>query len=372
MALFKRNEERAQLLSFYRPWYRRPSIWLALLLPSFLLVRLAATPLAWYQVRSQLADLPDYDVSFSSMSLAMLGKRVIFRNVKVFHRSESQRDDGHALASIPFIEVDLPMLRLLKGGPVDQVLLIEPTFRLRVEAQLAATVDAKQAWMTALRRLPLQQINSLRIQRGTVLAADQTALRGSDRALVRDLDAVITGLAIHGAQTNVHAKINGGLFLGSGILKGEASFVRDGERSWDFSGDLFVAGLDLQDIQAHALAPGVATAPAPQGKFRIKATYEAKHGQLTATLETEAAKDPAAGFGDEVVSALTAKTTRNTGMTVWLEGNRMHAALPATMAPLRFAAVFPAIVLQGAAQACKAAPPPSVAADVTADAPVPE
>lgn len=371
MGLFRRNEERAQLLSFYRPWYRRPSIWLALMLPTLVLLRLAATPLAWYQVRSQLEKLPDYDVSFSSMSLAMLGKRVVFRNVKVFHRADGNRADSHALASIPFVEVDVPMLRLLRGGPVDQVLLIDPTFRLRPDAQLAPSVDSKQAWMTAFRRLPLQQIGNVRIQRGTVLAADQT-MGGADRPLVRDLDAAITGLAIHGAHTNVQAKINGGVLLGSGILKADASFTPDGQRSWDFAGNLFVAGLDLQDIQAHALAPAAATSPPPQGKFRIKASFEGKRGQLVATIETEVAKDAAVGFSEDVLAALTAKTTRNTGMTVWLEGNRMQAALPATMVPLRFAAIVPTIVLQAAAQVCKPAPPPPVATDLTAGVPAPE
>jgi len=66
------------------------------------------------------------------------------------------------------------------------------------------------------------------------------------------------------------------------------------------------------------------------------------------------------------MAALTAKTSRNTGMTVWLDGDRMQAALPATMVPLRFAAAVPTIVFAAAAQACKATPPPSVARETAA------
>ena len=372
MGLFRRSEEERQLRSFYRPWYRRPVIWLAMVLPLLLLARLALTPLAWYQVRKHLAALPEYDVRFSSLSLALMSNQVIFRDVKVHHRSEASLDHTRALATIPFVQMDLPLRRLLQGGPVERVTLIEPIFRPRTDPGLALSAQARTAWLQTVTRLPLREIKILRIERGMVLAAEQSkaALTGSDRALVRDLDVSVTGLRF-GSQTSadvLQAKINGGLMLGSGILKGDLRLTPDGEKSWDFSGEIFIAGLDLQDLRGHALAPALPTGPAPQGKFRLKAAFEAKRGQLSAHVEPQMQSNAGSVFPEDTIAALQAKTSRTTGMVGWQQENQWHAGLPATMVPIRIVAVVQALVLQSAASALKAAVPLPPIAEVTADA----
>ena len=372
MGLFRRSEEERQLRSFYRPWYRRPVIWVAMVLPLLLLARLALTPLAWYQVRKHLAALPEYDITFSSLSLALMSNQVIFRDVKVHHRSEANRHDTRALATIPFVQMDLPLRKLLQGGPVDRVTLIEPIFRPRTDSHLALSAQARTAWLQAATRLPLREIKILRIERGMVLAAEQAkaALTGSDRALVRDLDVSVTGLRF-GSQTSadvLQARINGGLMLGSGILKGDLQLTPDGERSWDFKGEIHLAGLDLQDLRGHALAPALPTGPAPQGKFRLKAAFEVKRGQLSAHVEPQMHINSGSVFSQDNIAALQAKTTRTTGMVVWEQENQLHAGLPATMVPLRIIAVVQTLVMQSAAAALTASAPPSPIAEVTADA----
>jgi len=232
MSLFRRSEEERQLLSFYRPWYRRPSVWLAISLPALLLARLALTPLAWYEVHKRLASLPDYEVSFSSLSLAILRKQIIFRNVKVHHRGQGGGKDGDAWATIPFVQIDVPLWRLVRGGPVEAITLIDPVFRLRTDAALALDQQAKLAWAHSARPLPLSEIKNLRIERGTVLAAEQHGSpQANDRALFRELDIVISGLGFgnQGVADVVHARVNGGLMIGSGITKGQAEFTLDHE-----------------------------------------------------------------------------------------------------------------------------------------------
>lgn len=371
MSLFRRTEEEKQLRAFYRPWYRRPIVWLVLMLPVLGVARLALTPLAWYEVRTELRQLPEYDVSFSSLSLAIFGKNAVFRDVKVFHRAETRRDDAHALLTAPFVQVDVPLLRLWRGGDVEAVTLIDPVFRLRTDAHLAASAEGKAAWVKAARQLPLRAIKVVRIERGTVLAAEQaqSGLHGADRPLMRDLHLSVTGLGFggHKTGTDIVAEIKGGLMLGSGILTGQARFVPDGERSWDFSGEAFVAGLDLQDLYGHALAPARPDTMAPRGKFKLRAKFATQHGQLTAELEPQMQIDPGSAFNEDVRVALEAKITRTTGMTVWIEGKRLQAALPATMAPVRFAAVVSALALQSVTNELRPPAPIDVPTAITAD-----
>ena len=76
--------------------------------------------------------------------------------MKVHHRSDNSR----ALATIPFVQMELPLRRLLQGGPVEQIALIEPTFRPRPDARLALSAQAKSVWLREATRLPLREIKS--------------------------------------------------------------------------------------------------------------------------------------------------------------------------------------------------------------------
>ncbi len=357
----KKRSDRNMLMTFYRPWYKRPIVWLFVMLPVLALARLAITPLAWYQTQRALAQLPEYNVSFSSMSLGLFSKQVVFRNVKVHHRSDDSRDDRLALATIPFVQIDVPVLRWIRGGPIEAVSLLEPIFRLRTHDRFALSPQSRSAWEQAASRWPLTQIKVLHVHKGALIseAQAQGALTAYDRPLIREMDLTIKGLGLGANATSntVDAKLNGGLFLGSGITTGEVTFRPDGARSWDFKGELFVAGLDLPDIYGHTLAPEAPKSP-PLGKVRVKATFEATKGLLTANLESEAFSDPGSKFTNETLAALEQKVERTVGMTIWTNGTRMQAALPSSMAPIRLAAAVPAVVLTGARHALT--PPPEV------------
>jgi hypothetical protein len=357
----KKRSDHKLLMTFYRPWYKRPIVLLFVLLPILGLARLALTPLAWYQTQRALAQLPEYDISFSSMSLGLFSKQVVFRNVQVHHRGDDKQDDRLALATIPFVQIDGPVLRWLRGGPIEEVSLLEPIFRLRTHDHLALSPQARSAWEQAASRWPLTQIKVLHVHKGALISEVQAQgkLSAYDRPLIREMDLTIKGLGLGAKATSdtVHAKLNGGLFLGSGIITGDATLKPDGARSWDFKGELFVAGLDLPDVYGHTLAPEVPKSP-PLGKLRVKATFEATRGLLTANLESEAFTEGESKFTNETLAALEQKIERTAGMSVWSDGKRVQAALPSSMAPIRLAATVPTLVLTGARHALT--PPPEV------------
>jgi hypothetical protein len=352
-----RRDDRKLLMKFHRPWYRRPVVWAFLTIPAVMFLRLIATPVAWHYTKARLAHLPDFDVSFSGLSLGFLAGDVLLRDVAVRRRDAAAGEPP--LANARFVHAELPLSRLLLGGRLDRLTIHDPVVRLETGGDAVLSDVTYRRWLNELSRLPAREIGAVRVERATVLTAEHARdpRAHGGRALFRALNLKVEGWGAAGAEVPIRVEARGH-FLGTGDV--ECELVVRQDEPHDFRALTTLSGLTLADVYAFAF--GRVPPDAPGGKVRVVSEMAGDEDRFAAKIEAGAYEILGEVAHVALQESLAARVPAVTGLSLRREGKVVEGQPPPTMAAMRIASSVSAGLLEGLSAAVEPPDPCELAA----------
>lgn len=314
------RQVRRMMDAFYRPWYRRPLPWLALLLVILAGGRLALTPLADRTARQALSELPSFHVRYQALSFFSFPPVALMDGVTI------DGLDGKRVVSIERVEAHATWQTLARAAFFNE----PPTVRLRIIRPVVTLAGDTPVFLASEIEAWTEGRRTARIELASV---EQGKLLVGDRA----------GAQSEPWLTDVAASYENLRPGEAPIVKGHAALLGSGEAAFHLdlpqgeaqpvTGQLSVSYLSLADLY---LFIGSAPTRNADGTVALSARFSVFDGQVSGTLRTSSVGVYAGDLPEAQVAKL---RTRLSGAAPFVAGRRLtprgsdHFVFRGTLSP---------------------------------------